>query len=135
LSTLIGNHVDAYENYNIREGEFVAGTLLGWQFGDGHLHDERLMQAVQERCGFGPGDVIVVYIESQPFHIQRQQYRVVDLALGELERGYIEVADMLAAQPWLPNGPIPVHPARDGDRMSGSGSARPRPAHDGSTGT
>jgi hypothetical protein len=59
----------------------------------------------------------------------------VDLALGELERGYIEVADMLAAQPWLPNGPIPVHPARDGDRMSGSGSARPRPAHDGSTGT
>ena len=135
LSTLIGNHVDAYENYNIREGEFDAGTLLGWQFGDGHLHDERFMQAVQERCGFGPGDVIVVYIESQPFHIQRQQYRVVDLALGELERGYIEVADMLAAQPWLPNGPIPVHPARGGDRVSGSGSARPRPAHDGSTGT
>jgi hypothetical protein len=110
LATLIGNHVDSYENYDIREGEFVAGTLLGWQFGDGHLHNESLMEAVQRRCGFAPGEVIVVYIESQPIHIPRQQYRVVDLALGELERGYIEVADMLASQPWLDHGPIPVHP-------------------------
>jgi len=110
LATLIGNHVDSYENYNIREGEFVAGTLLGWQFGDGHLHNESFMTAVQQRCGFAPGEVIVVYIESQPIHIPRQQYRVVDLALGELERGYVEVADMLSSQPWLDHGPIPVHP-------------------------
>jgi hypothetical protein len=136
LSTLIGNHVDAYENYNIREGEFVAGTILGWQFGDGHLHDERFMRAIQQRCGFGPGDVIVVYLESQPIQIRRQQYRVVDLARGELERGYVEVADMLACQPWLENGPIPVHPTRSGDREVRLGTAaNPRRAFDGRTGT
>lgn len=114
LSTLIGNHVDAYENYDIREGEFVAGTLLGWQFGDGHTHDERFMAAVQQRCGFGPGEVIVVYLESQPIHIQRQQYRVIDLALGEIERGYVEVADLIGSQPWLENGPLPVYPTARG---------------------
>lgn len=110
LSTLIGNHVDSYENYDIREGEFVAGTLLGWQFGDGHTHNEQFMAAVQRRCNFAPGEVIVVYIESQPVHIARQQYRVIDLALGEIERGYIEVDDLVANQPWLENGPLPVYP-------------------------
>jgi hypothetical protein len=136
LSTLIGNHVDAYENYDIREGEFVAGTILGWQFGDGHLHDERFIRAVQQRCGFGPGDVIVVYLESQPVHIRRQQYRVVDLALGELERGYVEVADMLACQPWLDKGPIRVHPLRGGGRGAWLGTAvDQRRAFDGRTGT
>jgi Transmembrane protein of unknown function (DUF3556) len=110
LATLIGKHVDTYENYDIREGEFVAGTVLGWQFGDGHLHNERFIEAVQQRCGFAPGEVIVVCIESQPIHVLRQRYRVIDLALGELERGYVEVEDMLASQPWLDQGPIPVHP-------------------------
>ncbi|MHA6795056.1 DUF3556 domain-containing protein [Pseudonocardia bannensis] len=108
LNTLMWNHLDSLENYDIREGEFVAGTLLGWQFGDGHLHDEQFIAAVQQRCGYGPGEVVVVILESQPIHRMRQQYRVVDLALGEIERGSVEVRDMIAHQPWLENGPIPV---------------------------
>ncbi|WZU35651.1 hypothetical protein Rruber_05163 (plasmid) [Rhodococcus ruber] len=112
LSSLIGRHVDSYENYDIREGEFVAGNLLGWQFGEGHVHNEQFMRAVQERCEFAPGEVIVVYVESQPIHIRRQQYRVVDLALGEIERGYVELDDIITPQPWLENGPVPVHPTR-----------------------
>lgn len=110
LTTLIGNHVDSYQNYDIREGEFVAGAVLGWSFGDGHLHGAQLMEAIQERCSFAPGEAIVVYIESQPVHNLRQRYRVYDLAVGEIERGYIDVADMITAQPWLEDGPIRVHP-------------------------
>lgn len=125
LSSLIGRHVDSYENYDIREGEFVAGNLLGWQFGEGHVHNEQFMQAVQERCGFAPGEVIVVYVESQPIHIRRQQYRVVDLALGEIERGYVELDDIITPQPWLENGPIPVHPTAS-PASSRQGSSAPK---------
>jgi hypothetical protein len=60
----------------------------------------------------------------------------VDLALGELERGYVEVADMLACQPWLDKGPIRVHPLRGGGRGARLGTAvDQRRAFDGRTGT
>ena len=39
--------------YDVRDGELVAGVVLGYNFGDGHFHDEGLLDAVQERCGFG----------------------------------------------------------------------------------
>lgn len=118
LTTLIGRNVDAFENYDIREGEFVAGTLLGWQFGDGHTHSEQFIEAVQERCGFEPGEVIVAIVESQPIHRKTQQYRVVDLALGEIERGYVELHDIITPQPWLENGLIPVSSGRPAGRAT-----------------
>ena len=33
---------------------------------------------------------------------------MIDAALGVIERGTWQVADAVAEQPWLPNGPIPV---------------------------
>ena len=33
---------------------------------------------------------------------------MIDAALGVIERGTWKVADAVAEQPWLPNGPIPV---------------------------
>jgi hypothetical protein len=33
---------------------------------------------------------------------------VIDAALGVIERGTWQVADLVAEQPWLPNGPIPL---------------------------
>ena len=44
---------------------------------------------------------------AQPFHRQRQAYRLVDAATGEFERGYVDVADMVTGQPWTDD--IPVH--------------------------
>jgi len=44
LSSLMLTHLDDAENYDIREGEFVMSSVVGWQFGDGHLHDEFLHQ-------------------------------------------------------------------------------------------
>ncbi|WP_020109291.1 DUF3556 domain-containing protein [Nocardia sp. 348MFTsu5.1] len=107
LISLMMRHTDSLENYVIREGEFVCTTLVGWQFGDAHLHDERLIEAVQRRCDFAPGELIVTFTESQPIHRNYIEYRVIDAALGVVERGTYVVKDATDEQPWLPNGPIP----------------------------
>jgi hypothetical protein len=92
----------------LREGEFVCNSLIGFNFGDGHLHDEDLIAAVQRQVGFAPGEVLVAWVESQAVHRDVQEYRLIDPALGVIERGTWRVADAVAEQPWLPNGPIPT---------------------------
>jgi hypothetical protein len=96
-----------HEDYFVIDGEMVAGTALGWNFGDGHLHDERLAAALQKRCQFEPGEVRIVMLEAQPFHKGTQRYRLVDPALGVLETGYVNVSDMVTRQPT--DLDIPVH--------------------------
>jgi hypothetical protein len=110
LLTLVHRALSGYdeEDYNLCEGETLCAMVLGWNFGDGHLHNECLIEALQERCGFEPGDVRVVILDAQPIHIQRQEYRLVDAATGEFERGYVEVDDMVTAQPWADDLPIHV---------------------------
>ena len=93
-------------DYIPMEGELIAGTTIGWNFGDGHLHDERLLAALQERCHFDEGEVRVIMLESQPMGAKTQEYRLVDAVSGEFERGTVAVADMLTRQPWA--GEIPV---------------------------
>jgi Transmembrane protein of unknown function (DUF3556) len=94
----------------VREGEIVAGPLVGWNFGEGHLHNEQLLAAVQRRCHFEDGDVRVIVLEGQPIHTQRQWYRILDAKTGLIEAGYVEVADMLSRQPWPePGDEFPVH--------------------------
>src|SRR5581483_10443936 len=95
----LGN--DANEaDYRLREGEIVAGALIGWNFGEGHLHNEQLLEAVQRRCQFDEGELRVIILEGQPIHTQRQWYRIVDAKTGPIEEGYVRVADMLSRQPW-----------------------------------
>jgi len=109
LNALTARAVPDIDEYDVREGELVAGVVLGYNFGDGHFHDHRLLAAVQERCGFGPGELRVVTLESQPAHVQRQRYRIWDAAEGLVEEGYVDVADMCGRQPWLGDEPFPVH--------------------------
>lgn len=93
-----------------RDGEIIAGFAIGWNFGEGHLHNAQLLQAVQERCHFGPGELRVLVLESQPIQTQTQQYEIWDAADGLFERGTVRVADMLTRQPWPAAGDeIPVH--------------------------
>ncbi len=94
-------------DYLVLDGELVAGVVLGWNFGDGHLHDERLIAALLERCGFEPGELRVILLDAQPAHKGTQEYRLVDAATGEFERGYVEVADMVVRQPW--DTDLPIH--------------------------
>ncbi|GAB3292516.1 DUF3556 domain-containing protein [Parasphingorhabdus pacifica] len=105
--SLLQRHLDKLENYRLREGEVVCTVLVGWQFGDGHLFDERTIAMVQKRCKFEPGELVMAWTESQPIHKKTVQYKVVDAALGIVELGYYDVQDAVAEQPWIPNGPIP----------------------------
>jgi Transmembrane protein of unknown function (DUF3556) len=116
LNGLAGRAVDDLGAYDVREGELVAGVVLGYNFGDGHFHNERLLAAVQERCHFEPGELRVVTLESQPAHSSRQRYRIFDAATGLVEEGWVDVREMVGRQPWLGGEPFPVEPEPGGER-------------------
>jgi hypothetical protein len=94
------------DTYTLREAEFSCNAIVGFNFGDGHLHDHRLIEAIQSRCRFEPGEFIVVWVESEAVARGHQDYWVMDAAVGIVERGSWAVADAVKEQPWLPNGPI-----------------------------
>lgn len=119
LFSVLYEHLDDIDTRTVREGEFVCNTILGWNFGDGHMHDERLIAAIQRRLNLAPGDLVVAYCESQPTPWRTstpQEYRVIDAALGIVERGTWNVRDCVKEQPWLPNGPVPLQVSWTADR-------------------
>jgi hypothetical protein len=110
LNGLLPRAIDDEADYRVRDGEIVAGPLVGWNFGEGHLHNEQLLEALQRRCNFEAGDVRVIVLEGQPIHIQKQWYRIVDAKTGLIESGYVDVSEMLTRQPWPePGDEFPVH--------------------------
>jgi hypothetical protein len=108
LFSLLLEHLPDIDTRTVREAEFLCNSLIGFNFGDGHLHNEDLIHAVQRQVGFEPGELVIVWVESQPVHRDDQEYKVIDAALGVIERGTWKVADAVNEQPWLPNGPIPT---------------------------
>lgn len=108
LSVLLKNLPDI-DSRTVREAEMVCNSVLGFNFGDAHLHNEDMIQAVQDEAKFEPGELIVVWVESQPIQRRVQEYKVIDAALGVIERGTWNVEDAVNEQPWLPNGPIPLN--------------------------
>lgn len=94
-----------HESRFIVDGEIVAGSAIGWNFGDGHLHGEALLAAIQERCSYAPGELRVIMFEAQSIGHPVQYYRIVDAATGVIETGEVDVADMVSRQPW--DGDLP----------------------------
>jgi hypothetical protein len=107
-------------DYLPMDGELVAGASLGWNFGDGHLHNEALVAALQERCHFEDGELRVILLHAQPFHRGTQEYRLLDAARGELERGEVRVADMVTRQPWDTDIPLLVTRTSGADSVGAS---------------
>ncbi len=101
LNALLPHAVDDVEAYDAREGELISNVVNGWNFGDGHFHGRQLLEAVQERCGFAPGEVRVIALESEAVGSGRQAYAIYDAATGLVEEGSVAVADMVVRQPWL----------------------------------
>src|SRR5438477_12530607 len=99
LQTLVPKAVDRLEDYQMMEGELIGGLVLGWNFGDGHLHNEALLRVVQEQCGFDEGELRCIFVESQPLFGKTMELRIVDAKTGLLERGVLEGAALCNRQP------------------------------------
>ena len=100
LPILIPRAVDCFEDHEYVDGELIAGMVLGWNFGDGHLHREPLLHAVQAQCGFEPGELRCIFVEAQPLGGTSLAYRIVDAATGSIEDGSLAVAELRTRQPW-----------------------------------
>jgi hypothetical protein len=100
LSALIPKAVENFTDYEYLDGEIVAGMVLGWNFGEGHLHDEELLAAVQSQCGFEPGELRCVFVEAQPLGRGTLEYRIADASTGQIERGELRVSELRERQPW-----------------------------------
>ena len=92
--------VDDIDDYEWLDGELIAGQVLGWNFGDGHLHDHRLLAAIQAQCGFEPGELRCIFVESQPLFGRTLAWRIQDAATGLLHTGTVNVNDLRQRQPW-----------------------------------
>ena len=76
-----------FQEYRYVDSENVAGSVLGWNFGEGHLGDERLLACVQEQCGFEDGELRAIMVESQPILGSTLHWRIVDAKRGRPRRG------------------------------------------------
>jgi hypothetical protein len=108
LPLLIPRAVSRLRDYEYLDGELVAGMALGWNFGDGHLHHEQLLQNLQAQCGFEAGELRCVFLEAQPLGRSTLEYRIHDARQGLLERGKLEIAELRSRQPWA--APVPDSP-------------------------
>lgn len=100
LAQLLPKAVDRIEDYEWIDGEIVAGMVLGWNFGDGHLHREQLLRSVQEQCHFESGELRCIMVESQPFGRSTMSYRILDGKDGLMEAGTVDIRALRTQQPW-----------------------------------
>jgi hypothetical protein len=86
--------------YEYQDGELIGGLALGWSFGDGHLHQEALLCAIQDQCGFAPGELRCIFVEGQPLGRSTMAYRIHDANTGLIETGELDVRELRHRQPW-----------------------------------
>ncbi|MFK7921822.1 MAG: DUF3556 domain-containing protein [Bacteroidia bacterium] len=103
LQLLVPQAVENINDYLWRDGELVAGVALGWNFGDGHLHHELLLEAIQKRCQYAPSELRCIFVESQPMGRPHLDWRIVDAADGELHAGRIQIKELRKLQPYPPH--------------------------------
>jgi hypothetical protein len=102
LQSLLPKAVDDIEEYEYLDGELVAGIVIGWNFGDGHLHNMQLLRSIQAQCKFEEGELRCIFVESQPMGQGTHSWTIADAATGVRETGKIRVKDLLDLQPWPP---------------------------------
>jgi len=90
----------AFGTYTYTDGENIAASVLGWNFGDGHLCDEGLLRALQDQCDFAPGELRVIAVESQPLFGSTLHWRIFDAATGLIEEGEVPLSELARRAPW-----------------------------------
>lgn len=89
-----------FQEYTYVDGEAVAASIVGWNFGEGHLADERLIAAVQQQCHFEDGELRVICVEAQPILGSTLHWRIVDARRGLLAEGHAKLSDLARRKPW-----------------------------------
>jgi len=67
-----------------------------------------MVQDVQHQAAFEPGECVVARVEAEAANSGVQHYQLIDPTLAVIELATWRVADAVAEQPGLPNGPIPL---------------------------
>ncbi len=91
---------DRFTDYTWMDGEVVCGLVLGYNFGEGHLHKEQMIEAMQQQCEFEEGEVRVILMEPQSLFGYTQEYRIVDAKTGLMEKGRVDMRPLRTTQPW-----------------------------------
>jgi len=100
LHDLLPKAVDNLNDYYWMDGEFLAGEVVGWNFGEGHLHHEPVLASIQKRCNFESGELRVIMVESPQLHNGRMHWRIMDAKDGLQEEGYTFIKDLEDKMPW-----------------------------------
>jgi hypothetical protein len=100
LLEMLPKAVDDMDNYEWMEGEVLGGSIIGWNFGDGHLNGKLLLDAIQPQCKFEEGEVRVLSIESQPLFNPTMEWQIYDAATGLVDEGTTDLKPMRDQQPW-----------------------------------
>jgi hypothetical protein len=100
LHDLLPKAVDKLDDYYWIDGEFLIGEVIGWNFGDGHLHHEPVLKSMQERCHFESGELRTIMVESPQLHNGRMHWRINDAKDGLIEEGYTYIRDLKDKMPW-----------------------------------
>ena len=105
LHDAIPKAVDDIDRYTWRDGELICGVVVGWNFGDGHLHNQHLLRSLQKRCQWDSGDVRVIFVDPQPILRPYLDWQIYDAKDGPLAHGRTMVDDLVQRQPY-PAEPI-----------------------------
>ncbi|MEO8603091.1 MAG: DUF3556 domain-containing protein [bacterium] len=89
-----------FSEYRYVDGEIVAASVLGWNFGEGHLCDDRLLRAIQSQCHFEDGELRAIVVESQPLLGSSLHWRIFDAARGQIAEGYASLDELKRRAPW-----------------------------------
>lgn len=76
---------------------------MGWNFGEGHLHSEKLLNSIQKRCHFDTDELRVIMVESPQLHNGKMDWRIYDANKGLIESGYVYIKDFNEKMPWKVN--------------------------------
>jgi hypothetical protein len=96
--------VENIDDYEWMEGEVLGGQVIGWNFGDGHLNNHHLLEAIQAQIGFEEGEVRVISVESQPLFGPTMHWTIRDAATGVIDEGKTAIGPMRSATPWPSGG-------------------------------
>ena len=100
LNQLVPKAINNIADYRWVDGEMLAGEVVGWNFGDGHLHHEDLLNSIQKRCNYDSGQLRVIMVESPQFLSQNLEYRIYDAKDGLIEKGIGNTHKLKDQQPW-----------------------------------